>query len=385
MNSAISSISPSLTLAVTARAREMRAQGLKVVNFAAGEPDFDTPDSVKKAAADALAAGKTKYAPVAGLPELRAEIARKLKDENGLDYEPSRIVVSNGAKHSLFNVIMALCDSGSEVIIPSPYWLSYPEMVRVAGAEPVFIEGSQADCYKISPSKLEGAITERTRALIINSPCNPTGGVYTADELRELCSVAADKGVYIISDEIYEKLIYDGLTHSSVAGLSDEIFEMTVTINGMSKAFSMTGWRLGYLAGPERLVKAVTAFQSHSTSGANTFAQYGGLEALKLPSSSLDEMSLTFDRRRVKMCESLSACKRLSFAKPGGAFYVFINISNCGLGSVDFTARLLEEEHVAAVPGAAFGSDDHVRLSYACGLEDIEEGCGRLISFAEGI
>ena len=385
MNKRILSIPASITLGITARAKQMAAEGRSVCSFAAGEPDFDTPGSIKAAAIEALSAGKTKYAPVPGLPDLRSEIAAKLQRDNGLTYKPEQIVVSNGAKHSLFNIAMALCNEGDEVIIPSPYWLSYPEMVKVAGGVPVFVAGSESNGFKILPADLEAAVTDRTRAIIINSPSNPTGAVYAENELRALVDIALAHGLTIISDEIYEKMVYDGTAHISVASLSSAAYDSTVTVNGFSKCSSMTGWRLGYLAGAVELVKAITALQSHSTSGANTFAQYGAIAALNSDPAEQQGMLDAFTERRAFLCERLSNIDGVSCPEPKGAFYVFPNISSFGLDSVTFAEQLIEKEAVAVVPGSAFGADEHIRMSYACSMDNLAEGLDRIERFVAAL
>ena len=385
LNRRIAAIPPSATLKITARAKQMAAEGRQVCNFAAGEPDFDTPEPIKRAAAAALAAGKTKYAPTPGLPDLRAAIAAKFERDNGLIYTPEQVVVSNGGKHSLFNIMMAICDEGAEVIIPAPYWLSYPEMVKVAGGVPVAVACPEANGFKLTPDALAAAITPRTRAMVLNSPSNPIGVVYTREEMTALAEVAVKSDILIVSDEIYEKLIYDGVEHVSVGSLSDEVFEHVITVNGFSKAFSMTGWRLGYFAGPSEVVKAVGAFQSHSTSGANTFAQWGALAALKLTDEDLAPMVVAFAERRASLYERLAAIDGVTCVKPMGAFYALPNISSFGLDSLTFTERLLDEQGVAAVPGAPFGADAHIRLSYACSLDTINEGIDKLEAFVASL
>lgn len=381
MNKIISAIPPSVSLAVTSKAKALAASGESVCSFAAGEPDFDTPESVKSAAIDALQRGETKYTPAVGLPALREAIAVKLHRENGLAYSPGEIVVSDGAKHSLFNIFMAVLNPGDEVIIPAPYWLSYPEMVKIAGGVPVFVHGDESKGFKVTPEALEAAVTERTRAVIINSPSNPIGIVYTADELKALAEAAVRHNILIVSDEIYEKMVYDDVEHISVGALSDDIFEHTVTVNGFSKAFAMTGWRLGYFAAPAAISKVAATLQSHSTSGPNTFAQYGAIAALETASGDVKKMVDAFAERRELMYKLLSDINGVSCVNPQGAFYMLPNISSFGLGSVEFADRLLEEEKVAVVPGAAFGCDSNVRLSYACSRENIEEGVARLASF----
>ncbi|MCK5528388.1 MAG: pyridoxal phosphate-dependent aminotransferase [Kiritimatiellae bacterium] len=374
INKRIASIPASVTLGVTSKAKAMKAAGETVYSFAAGEPDFDTPEHIKAAAVQALADGQTKYAPVPGLPALRSAISNKLKVENGLNYAPEQIVVSCGAKHSLFNIIVALCDEGEEVIVPTPYWLSYPEMIRVSGATPVFVRASQDNDYKMTPEEFEAAITPKTKAIIFNSPSNPIGVVYNRSEIEKLVEIALRHNVYIIADEIYEKLLYDGAEHVSPGSLSPEAQEMVITVNGFSKAYSMTGWRLGYFAGPQKLVKAVNALQGHSTSSPSTFSQYGAVAALEGPQDCLKEMGVAFAERRNYIYDRVSAIDGITCVKPGGAFYVLPDISKFGLDSVAFAEKLLTEEGVAVVPGAPFGVDGNVRLSYACSMENIEKG-----------
>jgi len=381
LNERVSAIAPSLTLAIDAKAKALIAAGEKVCGFGAGEPDFDTPEHVKEAAAKALREGKTKYAPNDGILELRAAIADKLSIENKLSYKIDQILVSNGAKHSLFNIFMALCREGDEIIIPAPFWLSYPEMVRVAGGTPVFVHGSESHGLKVTASQVEAAITKRTKAIVLNSPSNPTGMVYTRDELRALAEVAVKYNLSIISDEIYEKIVYDGVEAVSVGSLSPEIFKRTITVNGFSKPYSMTGWRLGYFAGPVELVKAASALQSHSTSAPNTFAQYGAVAALRGPQDCVAKMVKAFDERRQYLFKRLSDMKGITCVKPSGAFYVFPNISAFGLSSIDFSQKILEREKMAVVPGLPFGADENIRLSYACSMANLEEGMTRLERF----
>lgn len=385
LNERVAAITPSLTLAIDAKAKALAAAGEKVCGFGAGEPDFDTPEHVKEAAAKALRDGKTKYAPNDGIPELRAAIADKLADENKLSYRQEQILVSNGAKHSLFNIFMALCRDGDEIIIPAPYWLSYPEMVRVAGGRPVYIEGTEAHGLKVTASQLEAAITPRTKALVLNSPSNPTGMVYTRAELRALAEVAVKHNLYIVSDEIYERMVYDGVEAVSVGALSPEIFKRTITVNGFSKPYAMTGWRLGYFAGPIEIVKAASAFQSHSTSAPNTFAQYGAVAALRGPQDCVVKMVAAFDGRRQYLHKRITAIKGITCVKPAGAFYVFPNISGTGLTSLQFAEKLLVQEKMAVVPGLPFGADSHVRLSYACSMANIEEGMIRMERFVNSL
>jgi aspartate aminotransferase len=381
LNERVAGIPASLTLAVDAKAKALAAAGEKICGFGAGEPDFDTPEHIKEAAAKALREGKTKYAPNDGIQELRVAIADKLTAENKLGYKPEQVLVSNGAKHSLFNVFMALCRPGDEIIIPTPFWLSYPEMVRVAGGTPVFVRGTAGGGLKVTPGELEAAITPRSKAVVINSPSNPTGAVYSRGELAALAEVALKHNLYIVSDEIYERMVYDGVEASSIGALSPELLKRTITVNGFSKPYAMTGWRLGYFAGPIELVKAASALQSHSTSAPNTFAQYGAVAALRGPQDCVTRMVKAFDERRHVLYARLVAMPGLTCVKPTGAFYAFPNISGTGLKSVDVAARLLEKEKVALVPGIPFGADDHVRLSYACSMANIDEGMNRLERF----
>jgi aspartate aminotransferase len=383
LNERVGKIAPSLTLAIDAQAKALAAAGEKVCGFGAGEPDFDTPEHIKEAAAKALREGKTKYAPNDGIMELRAAIADKLSVENKLSYKQEQILVSNGAKHSLFNIFMALCREGDEVIIPAPFWLSYPEMVRVAGGKPVFVRGTEAHGLKVTASQLEAVITPRTKALILNSPSNPTGMVYSRAELRALAEVAVKHNLYIVSDEIYERMVYDGMEAVSVGALSPEIFKRTITVNGFSKPYAMTGWRLGYFAGPIEIVKACSAFQSHSTSAPNTFAQYGAVAALRGPQDCVTKMVQAFDERRKFFHERLTSIKGITCVKPVGAFYMFPNIAAFGLSSLHFAEKLLIQEKMAVVPGLPFGADEHIRLSYACSTANIEEGMTRLERFVK--
>lgn len=381
LNANISSITDSATLAITSRARELAAKGTKICNFGAGEPDFDTPQHIKEAARRALQAGQTKYCPAAGISALREAISEKLAADNRLLYAPEQVVVSNGAKHSLFNIFMAICSPGDEVIIPSPYWLSYPEMVKVAGARPVVVPCREANDFKMTPEEFEKAITPKTRALVFNSPSNPVGCVYSEAETRALCEVAVRRDLLIISDEIYEKLVYDGRPPVSPGSLSRATLEHTITVNGFSKAYSMPGWRLGYLAAPLGIAKVITAFQSHTASGPNTFAQFGAVEALRGPQKCVEDMRVAFAERCEYIHGRIAAMKGLTCVKPTGAFYVLPNISRFGMDSQTFSARLLEAEGVAVVPGLSFGVDGHIRLSYACGMENIVEGMDRLERF----
>jgi aspartate aminotransferase len=379
------SLSPSLTLAIDAKAKAMKAAGEDVVGFGAGEPDFDTPQFIKDAAAKALAAGFTKYTPSSGIPELRQAIADKHKRENGLTYKPSQIIVSCGGKHSCYNVIMATCEPGDEVIIPAPYWLSYPEMVKLAGATPVILETTDKTEFKLTPERLRAAITPRSRLFILNSPNNPTGSVYTPDEIKALGDVCVEKGILIMSDEIYEHLLYDGAIHKSVASFSQAHCEHTIIVHGFAKGWSMTGWRLGWCAAPEPIAKAIDAIQSHSTSNATSFAQKGAVAALTGPQDHLPKWLAEFSRRRGYAWKKLNSIPGISCVNAKGAFYLFPNIAGTGLKSTEFCARLLEAEKVAAVPGIAFGADDYLRVSYATSMANIEKGLDRIDKFVRSL
>ncbi|MBL4827063.1 MAG: pyridoxal phosphate-dependent aminotransferase [Spongiibacteraceae bacterium] len=386
MNDCISkkaaSLSPSLTLAISATAKQLRAEGQDVIGFGAGEPDFDTPEHIKKAAVDALAAGFTKYTPSSGIPELRDAIAEKFNRDNNLDYSPSQIIVSCGGKHSCYNLMVALCDPGDQILIPAPYWLSYPEMVKMTGAEPIIIPTTDQTEFKITPEQLQGAITEKTKLLILNSPSNPTGSLYSESELRKLGDICLKEKILIMSDEIYEKLIYDGATHTSVAQLSEAHKEITIIVHGLAKAYSMTGWRIGFMAAPAPIANAVNAIQSHSTSNPCSFAQKGAVAALQGPQDHLNVWIQEFAKRRQYAHQRLNAIKGISCVNAKGAFYLFPNISSLGLKSTEFCSRLLTQEKVAAVPGIAFGADDYFRLSYATSMENLEKGLDRLEKFA---
>lgn len=388
-----SSISASPTLAITARVKEMKAKGINVIGFGAGEPDFDTPDYIKDAAKTAINEGFTKYTSPSGMPELKDAICKKLKEDNGLEYEPSQVIVSCGAKHSLFNIVMCLCEKGDEVLLPSPYWVTYPEQVKFAGAKPVIIETVEYKSFKVSTEALKSAITKNTKCLILNSPSNPTGTVYTKEELGAIADLAVKHKFYIISDEIYEKILYDG-THTSIASLGPEVKELTIVVNGVSKAYSMTGWRIGYAAGPKDIISAMSKLQSQSTSNPASIAQKAALAALigqgfspVEKNKELDAMVNEFRKRRDFMVKKINAIPGLSCLKPGGAFYVFPNIKNL-IGketgekkikdSLSLAELLLDEAKVAVVPGIAFGADNYIRLSYATSMDNIKEGMQRI-------
>jgi aspartate aminotransferase len=374
-------LTPSLTLSIDSKAKAMKAEGIDVCGFGAGEPDFDTPEHIKRAAIEALEAGFTKYTPNAGIPELRQAIADKLGADNGLNYRAGQIIVSNGAKHACYNAILATCQPGDEVIIPAPYWVSYPDMVRLVGAEPVIVPTSERNAWKMRPEDFENEMTPRTKMLIMNTPGNPTGSVYTREELEAIINVAAEEDIYVLSDEIYEKLVYDDVKHVSVASLSKEAYDLTITINGFSKSYAMTGWRLGYLAAPDAIARAVDSIQSHTSSNPSSFSQYGALAALKGDQQPLADMREEFDMRRNYMFDRLSKISNVTAVKPEGAFYILVNISQLGLTSQNFADRLLSKANVAVVPGAAFGDDRTVRFSYATSLDVIKKGLDRFQDF----
>ena len=386
----IRTISPSQTLAISAKAKAMKAGGEYVVNFGVGEPDFPTPAHIVEAGIEALRAGKTKYTPSSGLPELRKAICEKFARDNGLTYEPSQIIVSNGAKHSIFNVCYALVDEGDEVIIPAPYWLTYPEVVKTCGGVPVYVEGTKENKFKITPEQLEEAITPRTKMLIFNSPCNPTGAVYSEAEVRALGAVCEKHGIYVLSDEIYERLVYTDVKPFSMAKVSDAMYEHTITVNGVSKTYSMTGWRIGYLAAPKAIAKAIDSFQSHATSNACSIAQYATITALGSPEECVEEMVARFAERRAAAIARIGKMKDAYCIVPDGAFYIMLVVSGAfgkKLGertianAADFADALLEEKKVAVVPGGPFGADDCVRLSYSLSMEDMMEGLERIDAF----
>lgn len=380
-------ISSSPTLAITARAKQMKQEGIDVIGFGAGEPDFDTPAHIKEAAKKAIDSGFTKYTPASGMKELKEAICRKFENDNNLDYSPEEIIVSCGAKHSIFNAILTLCHEDDEVILPSPYWVSYPEMIKVAGAKPVILKATQENNFKITPQQLQEAITSKTKLLILNSPSNPTGMVYTKDELSSISNTLTEKGIFCISDEIYEKIIYDGQAHISIASLGSQIKRLTIVVNGVSKSYSMTGWRIGYAAGPKEIIQAMSNLQSHSTSNPTSISQKAALAALEGPQEPLCNMVAEFVKRRDYMVERLNSIKEISCLKPRGAFYVFPEVSQI-IGrifkgeiikdSVFLAEILLDEANVAAVPGSVFGADEYLRLSYATSMKNISKGLERI-------
>jgi aspartate aminotransferase len=381
LSSRATSLTPSLTLSIDSKAKAMKSEGIDVCSFGAGEPDFDTPEHIKTAARAALEAGFTKYTPSSGIPDLRQAVADKFLTDNGIDYKPSQIIISDGAKHSCYNAILATCQPGDEVIIPTPYWLSYPEMVRLAGADPVFVYTKEEESWKLTAEEFENAMTPRTKMIILNSPGNPTGAVYTKEELQALANVAAEEEILILSDEIYEKLVYDDNRHISVASLGQEYYDLAITVNGFSKTYAMTGWRIGYLGAPEPIAKAIDSIQSHSTSNACSFAQKGALAALRGDQQSVADMRDEFNLRREYMLERFSKMPHLSVVRPNGAFYVLVNISKLGLTSQNFADRLLSKANVAVVPGIAFGDDRTLRFSYATSLDVIKKGMDRFEEF----
>lgn len=381
----VGEVPPSITLAIAAKAKAMKAEGIDVCSLSTGEPDFDTPEHITAAAKQALDAGKTKYGPAAGEPQLKAAIARKLGQDNNLDYQPENIIVTNGGKHSLYNLMMALINPGDEVIIPAPYWLSYPEMVKLASGKPIVVQTDAGSGYKITPEQLRQAITPKTKLFVLNSPSNPTGMVYSPAEIKALAEVIVDRDILVVSDEIYEKIIYDGAEHISIGSLGKEIFDRTIVSNGFAKAYSMTGWRIGYLAGAIELIKAASTVQGHSTSNVCTFAQYGAIAALESSQESVEKMRLAFAERRQVIFELLDAIPGISCTKPDGAFYMFVNISKTGMTSLKFCDALLEQQQVAVIPGIAFGADDHIRLSYATDLGTIKKAVERLDKFVRSI
>ena len=377
----VGQVPPSLTLSIAAKAKAMKAEGIDVCSFSAGEPDFDTPAHIKAAAKKALDDGQTRYGPAAGEPKLREAIVRKLREDNGLCYNAENVIVTNGGKHSLFNLMLVLIEAGDEVIIPAPYWLSYPEMVKLAGGTPVIVQTDASTGYKITPEQLVKAITPQTKLFILNSPSNPTGMVYTPAEIKALAEIVVERNILVVSDEIYEKILYDGAEHLSIGAVGPDIFERTIISSGFAKAYSMTGWRLGYLAGSVELIKAMITIQGHSTSNVCTFAQYGAIAALEGSQDCVEEMRLAFAKRRQVMLERLNAIPGLICPQPDGAFYMFPNISKTGLKSLEFCDGLLEQEQVAVIPGIAFGADDCIRLSYATDMTSIEKGMDRLEKF----
>lgn len=383
ISSRIQSVSPSLTLAVTNQAKALRAAGEEVYGLAGGEPDCDTPDFIKQAAYTALTEGKTKYTPAAGIPELREAISEKLKTQNEVEYEPKQICVTSGAKQACFNAILSVVEEGDEVIIPAPYWVSYPEMVKMAGGVPVIVETKESNKWKITAGEFEEAMSPRTKMIILNTPGNPTGSVYSKSEIEAVVEVASYEDIVILADEIYEHLVYGEEKHVSVASVNEDAYNLTITVNGFSKSHSMTGWRIGYTAAPIALAEALVKIQSHTSSNATTFAQYGALAALKDPESKefIDNLRGEYDVRRQFMLARLKTIPNISVVEPKGAFYFFVNCTELGLKSGNLCDKLLTRYKVAAVPGVAFGHDMGVRLSYCTTLDVLNEGVTRFEEF----
>ena len=387
LSSRVAKINPSETLAITAKTNALKAQGRDVIGFAAGEPDFDTPVNIKNAAIKAIEAGFTKYTPVGGTDELKDAIVAKLKRDNGLKYKRSQIVVSCGAKHTLYNLAQVLFDPGDEVIIPAPYWVSYPDIVVLAGGKPVIINTLEKDGFKMKPEQLKAAITKQTRAVIINSPSNPTGAAYSPEELKAIAAILLDKDILVISDDIYEKIFYAKFPFINIATCEPKLKDRTIVVNGVSKTYAMTGWRIGYAAGPEEIVAAINKIQSQNTSNPTSISQKAAVEAISGDQSIVDKMVGEFQKRRDFIVEALNQIPGVKCFSPEGAFYVFPNVSNIYgrsykgkkiTNSPELIDYLLDEANVAAVPGAAFGSDNHIRLSYATSLKNIEEGIKRI-------
>ncbi|MDF2883608.1 MAG: aspartate aminotransferase [Clostridiaceae bacterium] len=387
-------IEPSITLAITATAKKMKAEGIDVVGFGAGEPDFNTPENIQQAAINAIKKGFTKYTVSSGIMELKEAIIKKLGNENNIKYNASQIIISTGAKQCLANVFQAILNPGDQVLIPIPYWVSYPELVKLADGIPVFVNTSESNNFKYTIEELEKSISPNTKAILINSPNNPTGTVYSKEELLSLSEFAKKHDIFIISDEIYEKLIYGNEEHISIASLSDDAYNRTIVINGVSKTYSMTGWRIGYAAGPEQVIKLMSNIQSHTTSNANSIAQYASVEALNGDKNDVERMIQEFAKRRNYMVERLEEINGLSCINPQGAFYVMVNLYGAIGKKVDnivikdsiiFSKLLLEKEKVAVIPGAAFGMNNYMRLSYAISMENIKKGLDRINRFMESI
>jgi len=387
-------ISASLTLDITAKTKKMKAEGIDVIGFGAGEPDFDTPKNIREAAIKAISNGKTRYTPTSGIIELKEAIIQKFRKENNLTYITSQIIVSAGAKQCLANIFQAILNPGDEVLIGVPYWVSYPELVKLADGIPVYIETKEINKFKLTIDSLNMAVTSKSKAIVLNSPNNPTGTVYSKEELMEIADFAKNKNLIIISDEIYEKLLYGTKTHISIASLSEDAYKRTIVINGLSKAYAMTGWRIGYAAGCTEIVSLMSNIQSHTTSNPNSIAQYASVEALNGDQSATCKMIEQFKLRRDYMVEKINSINGLSCIKPEGAFYVMMNISNILNKSIDgkiiknsfdFSNFLIEKEKVAVIPGIAFGTDNFVRLSYATSMENIKNGLNRIQRFVENI
>ncbi len=382
-----SNVSDSITMAITATAQRLKKEGQDVLSFGAGEPDFDTPDYIKQAGITAIQKGKTKYTAASGIAELKQAVCEKLKRDNNLTYAPNQIIISCGAKHSIFNVMMALVDDGDEVIIPSPYWVSYPDQVQLCGGKPVFIHTDESTEFKITPEQLKQVITPRTKLFVLGSPSNPTGSVYSRAELEALAEIFVENNIFVISDEIYEKLIYGTHQHISIASISPEIYKRTIVINGVSKAYSMTGWRIGYSAAPAEIAQVMGMLQSHATSNPTTPSQWASLEALTHNEDAVTAMRIEFEKRKNVMVDALNAIPGITCLNPHGAFYTFPNVSACFgkssksgkiENSAQFCEYLLNEALVACVPGSGFGAEGYIRLSYATSMDDITKGIERI-------
>lgn len=387
-------VKPSSTLAITAKAKEMKANGVDVVGFGAGEPDFNTPENINQAAIRAINEGFTKYTPASGIMELKQAICEKFKKFNGISYEPNQIVVSNGGKHCLTNIFEAILNPGDEVIIPAPYWLSYPEIVKLADGVPVFIRGEKKDGYKVSAEQIKAAITPNTKALVLNTPSNPTGMVYTREELKAIAKVVTEADIYVVSDEMYENLLYHGAEHVSIASLGEEIYKRTITCSGVAKGYAMTGWRIGYIGAAVEIAKVMGSLQSHQTSNPNSIAQKAALEAISGPQDTVEEMRKEFDKRRKYMYDRFCKMPYVSTLEPQGAFYVFVDVSEACEKEykgerIQTAAKLAEilihDYKVAVVPCADFGFADHIRLSYATSIEQIEKGLDRIETFLKSL
>jgi aspartate aminotransferase len=385
-------IEPSVTLEITAKANAMKAKGMDIISFSVGEPDFNTPENIQNEGVRAIKSGLTRYTPSSGIIELKKAICEKFKADNNLDYKPENIIISNGGKHSIYNALLAILNPGDEVIIGVPYWVSYPELVNIAGGTPVFIKTKEENDFKFGVKELNDVKTDKTKAIILNSPSNPTGAIYTEEELYEIAKWAVENKVFVISDELYEKLVYDGNKHISIASLNEDIKDLTILINGMSKAYAMTGWRIGYTAANAEVVKIMGNIQSHTTSNPSSISQYASVEGLIGDQSSVENMKEQFDIRRKYIVENINSIKGLSCRTPKGAFYIMVNISELkgktikGFeinNSLDFSKLILEKGKVAIVPGIAFGDDDFVRLSYATSLDNIKEGLKRIKEVVE--
>lgn len=385
-------IEPSITLEITAKAKAMKDSGIDVISFGAGEPDFNTPENIQNEGIRAIKEGLTRYTPASGIVELKKAICEKFKKDNNLDYKPSNIIISSGAKHSIHNALMAILNPGDEVIYAVPYWVSYPELVRLADGVPVLIDTKEENDFKFNVEDLNKVLTDKTKAIILNSPSNPTGAIYTEEELREIADWAVKNNIFIISDEIYEKLIYDDNKHVCIASFNEDIKRLTIVINGMSKSHAMTGWRIGYAAAHEQIVKVMSNIQSHATSNPCSISQYASVEGLMGDQGSVEEMKKHFVERRDYMAETINSIKGLSCRKPEGAFYIMVNFTQL-LGktirgkeinsSMDFANLLLDESKVAVVPGIAFGDDKYIRLSYATSMDNIKEGLKRIKEIVE--